>query len=205
MTTSHKVTLWTIQHINFYRKLLKEKMIYASFRPEIESEFIPGYNWLMTQMEIKIGQKPSHTHYPIWAWYQWNGIKQARPDLRYSSHLYKGTHGVRLTIQKDIRDILLSDFELWHSPFYYKDYIASNHLQEELFEQKLKKQNLENIRFEQLPPHLKKEIEESWQLIFDINKSAPNYLNDINTKSIQATFWSLNLDEVMKVEEFIAR
>ena len=31
MTTSHKVTLWTIQHINFYRKLLKEKMIYAAW------------------------------------------------------------------------------------------------------------------------------------------------------------------------------
>lgn len=205
MPTSHKVTLWTIQNIEFYKKLVKEKMIYATLRPEIEPELRAGYIWLIAQMERKIGNKSSKTNYPIWAWYQWNGIKQAKPDLRYTSHLPKGTHGVRLTIQKEMRDILLSDFILWHFPYCYHNYIAANKLQDELFEQKLKKQNLENAGFEQLPSHLKKAIEKSWQLIFDIDYSFPNYIEDKKTKSIQATFWSLSLDEVVKIEEFIAR
>ena len=32
-----------------------------------------------------------------------------------------------------------------------------------------------------------------------------NYYNITEKKSIQATFWSLSLDEVIKVDEFIAR
>jgi len=65
MPTSHKVTLWTIQNIEFYKKIVKEQMIYATLRPEIEPEFRAGYIWLMAQMERKIGNKPSQTNYPI--------------------------------------------------------------------------------------------------------------------------------------------
>jgi len=52
---------------------------------------------------------------------------------------------------------MLSDFILWHFPYCYHTYIAANKLQDELFEQKLKKQNLENAGFEQLSSHLKKQ------------------------------------------------
>lgn len=205
MQTSNKITLWTIQHIDFYKKLVKEKTIYASLRPEIDPEFELGYSWLIAQMESKISKKPFESSYPLWAWYQWNGVKQAKPHLRYSSHLYRGTHGVRLTIQKNIKDILLSDFELWHSPYCYHDFLARNELQEKQFIQELKKLDLMNARFEDLPLHLRKQIEESWQLIFDINCIIPGYTQPKHSKSIQATFWSLELKEVIKVEEFIAK
>lgn len=55
-------------------------------------------------------------------------IQQAKPDLRYSCHLNKGTPGVRLTLQKEIREVLLSDFILWHSPYCYHYYIAVDEL-----------------------------------------------------------------------------
>ncbi|UOH75436.1 DUF3841 domain-containing protein [Acinetobacter schindleri] len=95
---SQKITLWTIQHQDFYKTLIQEKIVYAALRPEIDSEYLTGYEWLRKQMDNKIGKRPFPTCYPIWAWYQWNGIQQAKPDLRYSCHLNKGTPGVRLTI-----------------------------------------------------------------------------------------------------------
>lgn len=202
---SQKITLWTIQHQDFYKTLIQEKIVYAALRPEIDSEYLIGYEWLRKQMDNKIGKRPFPTCYPIWAWYQWNGIQQAKPDLRYSCHLNKGTPGVRLTIQKEIREVLLSDFILWHSPYCYHYYIAVDELQDERFEQKLKDLNLTESNFEQFPHYLQREIEQSWQHIFDLDYNFPACTQPYDLKSIQATFWSLSLDEVIKVEKFIAR
>ena len=106
---------------------------------------------------------------------------------------------------KKIREVLLSDFILWHSPYCYQYYIAVDELQDERFEQKLKDLNLTESNFEQFPHYLQREIEQSWQHIFDLDYNFPACTQPYDLKSIQATFWSLSLDEVIKVEKFIAR
>jgi hypothetical protein len=63
-------------------------------------------------MKKRIGLPPSkEIKYTIWAWYQWNGINKKKTDLRNSSHLPKGTRGVRIELEVNPKDVLSSDFE----------------------------------------------------------------------------------------------
>ena len=204
---SQKVRLWTIQDYRFYEKLEQNGSLYFSDQTLLDQDprFEHGYRWLMEQMNIKIGQPPSFDCYPLWAWYQWSSSTKMKPDLRYSAHLPKGAHGVRLEIIKDIKDILLSDFELWHYPYCYKSFIPKNKKDEQHMEELIQIENLTDSHFFEYPAHIRELIQKSWENIFDLNYSNSEYSYPPHKKRIQATFWSLHIDEVNKVQKFIAR
>lgn len=107
--------LWTIQPIEWYEKFLIEEKIYGE-RNYVESNFLLGYEWLIKVMEERIGTRPLNDCFPIWAWYQYSSVDKKRPDLRETGHLEKGEVGVRIEIEKDDNEVLLSDYELWHFP-----------------------------------------------------------------------------------------
>lgn len=79
-------------------------------------------------MKKRIGMPPNDVIYPVWAWYQWEGVRK-RPDMR--THRYggkKGTPVVLLTIDVPNNMVLLSNFDMWHVvlnngylPLYDKD------------------------------------------------------------------------------------
>ena len=52
---------------------------------------------------------------------------------------------------------------------------------------------------------MKNKIQKSWQRIFDMNYAPKDISWYFEKKSIQATFWSLKLSEVIKVDKFTAR
>jgi hypothetical protein len=198
------MTLWTIQTIEQYENLLSKKVIYGDAR-FMEREFVSAYDWLVTQIEKRIGPGPFPGCYPIWAWYQWEGQKRRKPDLRFSSHLPKGTKGVRIQIEKDENEVLLSDFDLWHYPLSSLGYLGTSELDSQTFDEKLKEQNLYDARFDALPEIFQQKIEKSWELIFDMEFDDPYFTYKKEEKSIQATFWSLSVTEIVRAEKFIAR
>ena len=73
--------LWTIQEEAVYH-IIMEKGVY---RCAPERIFIPEcryqYDWLVRQMEERIGPSPEGVEYPAWAWYSWEGERK-KPDLR---------------------------------------------------------------------------------------------------------------------------
>ena len=68
----------------------------------------------------------------------------------------------------------------------------------------LKNSGLENTKFDQLPQKIKQEIRTSRQHYFNLSFYNADYCNITEKNSIQATFWSLSLEEVIKVDAFIA-
>jgi hypothetical protein len=196
--------LWTIQPIEWYERLLTEKIIYGE-RKYVDSYFLCGYEWLVKVMEERIGKRPSNDSFPVWAWYQYLTTKKIRPDLRESGYLRKGETGVRIEIEKNENEVLLSDYDLWHSPLGNFFYIGESEKDTLKFDKMLKNKKLDKVDFEKLPIKIRKRIEESWLKVFDMNYDCPYFAREKKDKSIQATFWSLSLDEVVKVDKFVAR
>lgn len=193
--------LWTVQPIEWYEKLTQDGIIYGT-ESYIYDEYIFGYKWLMSRMEERIGPKFHNNNFPIWAWYQWDGINKKKPDLRSTSHFMKGVEGVRIEIEKDDKDVLLSDFSLWHFPLSYHDYIGKSEEDCNDFETRLDKLGLSMKFYNDYPLNIQIEIQKSWERIFDLNFEDSYITQKNENKVIQATFWSLSIDEIKKVDKF---
>lgn len=174
--------LWTIQHKNAYDKML----LTGSLRADeghlfCQDDFPSAYDWMVEQMRRRIGEPPEGVHFPVWAWYQWEGMRR-RPDMR--SHRRWGKKGqpiVLLTIDVPNDMVLLSDFDMWHCVLNdsYLPLAESDDIDNPTEEVKRK----------------------SWERIFNV---------DIITaywdfpKWTQATFWELKREWVKKAEYFVS-
>ncbi|MGH1383341.1 DUF3841 domain-containing protein [Kordia sp.] len=202
-----KVKLWTIQDERGWNEL-QTKGIYTGKKEFILPEFIKGYDWLRMQMEQRIGKPESLEQYPVWAWYQSIDSKRKRPDLRASGHLPSGEIGYRIEFEKEEKEILLSDFVLWHWPLCYHDYIAGSEKEAISFDEEKECKNIHGFlsgHLEKLPPSFQTKIKKSWEKIFDMNFDLEYYTDPYHKKKIQATFWELKKEEIIKVDKFIAR
>ncbi|HPY83634.1 MAG TPA: DUF3841 domain-containing protein [Ruminococcus flavefaciens] len=202
------MVLWTIQTEEAYQQLIQTGRLYGDIQ-HIDEDFIFAYDWLANEMIKRIGNPPTDVKYPVWAWYQCQG-KRKKPDLRHSGYSEKGTPLVLLTVDIDEKDVLLSDFDDWHCVLNYF-YLALNEKEDDLFhsryaEEGYKITDLNN--FALTSPCLeecRKQIEQSWQLIFDLNRNEPDWDTPLDKKSIQATFWELKKENVLKVQHFLAK
>lgn len=194
------MTLWTIQPLKWYEMLLETGIIYSQKRT-IEKSFIRSYRWLMEKMDAKVGKRPFDECYPVWAWYQYADSKRRKPDLRSTGFLPKGTKGVRVEINKNDKEVLLSDFILWHYVLNYWE-ISDNEEESNEFDRLLKMENISFTEKEKYTPMLKQKVEQSWDKIFDMSYSLDYSASPFDKKSIQATFWTLSIDEVVKVDHF---
>ncbi|MCT4602155.1 MAG: DUF3841 domain-containing protein [Marinifilum sp.] len=199
--------LWTIQPIEWYKKLCRDGIIYG------EEEYIEwieegmfnyAYHWMIKEMTNRIGISEKKDSYPIWAWFQYNTSKQCRPDLRNSGFLPKGTKGVRIEFEKLTKDVLLSDFNLWGHVLNYW-YIADDENEGNLFDRKLSNNNISFIDKKSYTTDLRKILEDSWTKIFDMDYCREYSAYSFEQKNIQATFWSLSTNEIKKVDFFTAR
>jgi hypothetical protein len=197
--------LWTIQPISWYEKLQVDGFIYgdATLANIYESMKYP-YEWIINQMEQTISAKPNENATPIWAWYQYLGDKKKKPDLRGSCFLPTGTKGVRIEFHKNPNEVLLSDFDLWLHPLNYWC-IHDNEKEDKDFDELLKRENVSFIDKEKYTPKLKKIVEKSWLKCLDLNYELEYTAKPKENKSIQATFWKLSIDEIVKVDFFTAR
>ena len=195
--------LWTIHPIEWYEKLLKDGIIYGE-KKYVEPDFLYSYDWLVKKMEERIGNRPFPECYPVWSWFQYTNSKRRKPDLRSRGFIPKGTKGVRIEINKNENDVLLSDFHLWHHPLNYYS-IDDNEEESDAFDRLLEQNNINFVDKESYTPEIRQIVEQSWDKLLDMDY-APEYAAfPFEEKAIQATFWSLSVHEIVKVEEFIAR
>jgi hypothetical protein len=201
--------LWSIVTPEAWIDLQKKGRLRASCE-HVTIDFLNSYLWMIKQMEVRLkSPRPTKNAMPIWAWYQWEGKKRRMPDLRSGGHLDKGVRGVRLECELSDDRALLSDFELWHFVLNY-GYLPESEEDDECFERVLKKNQLSDVRAthkKPLPPKFHKILEKSWERIFDLEwiSRNPSYFPTNENQAIQATFWELNLNEVIRVTEFVAR
>ena len=197
-------TLWTIQEETTLEKLLSTGEIVCTENKN-SLEWDKEYMWMAKQMKEKIGNPSNKNQYPIWSWFQHESSKKRKPDLRKSGHLPTGTKGVRIEFSKISTEVVLSDFELWHYPLCYKNYIALNATDRKRFETKLKMLNLEDKPYNKLPKAVKLEIENSWLQIFNMNFEYKYYTRKYKDKMIQACTWNIQKEEILKIEKFVAK
>ena len=190
--------LWTIQPIEVV-DILNEKGIFIC-NPNLsenlndEFSFTSAYNWLVKEMEKKIGKRPINVSFPIWAWHTENGCHK-KPDLRFSGHAKRGTKLVCIEIEVSDNEVVLSDFDAWH-------YVLNN----SYFDDSKNEEEWEQLHkwFDGLSPEQQeKEKIKSWHKIFDITK----YKNDwaSNGYFVQATCWELKKEYVKKLQYFTAK
>jgi len=188
--------LWTIQDLDAYKQLMKDGVLYANEKYLwCEESLKYAYDWMASELEKK-DKKPDGVHYPIWAWYQWQGKRKKR-DLRNSCLLKRGSPGVQLEIEIPDEKVLLSDFSAYHCVL-NGTYVCSSEEEDEQFKEWCALQDEES--------QIVQKIKDSWSGIFDLTKEDDNWLYGKNDKkSIQAVFWELRKDQVIWAREFIAR
>lgn len=150
------------------------------------------YSWLVSQMKKRIGLPPEGVSYPVWAWYKWKYTKR-RPDLR-SIRWYWGQKGAKFyRLEIDIPDdkVLLSDFDGW----------AWQVLNIWLFSDTEEEDKEIEEFYETLSPDEQKEYKlKNWERVFDISPLDNGWTR--RGESIQATFWELRKEHILKVTAF---
>ena len=186
-----KQLLWTIQTEEVYHEFVKTGILRANDDHLFCGDDLRfAYDWLSLQMVHRIGTPPENVHYPVWAWYQWEG-KRKRMDQRLSGYAERGTPLVQITFEAEPDLFLLSDFDAWHIVL-ANQYLANN--------------EAEWDKFYEVNPHPDQaDVEPSWERIFDLSRCAPDWDCEPEKKSIQATLWQIEMSQVNKVEHFLAK
>jgi hypothetical protein len=199
------VILWSIQSAEAWKVLQSSGMLHGDAWYAFEG-FTLAYAWMAERMDKRLpARRPTHDVLPLWAWYQYDGSRKRKPDLRCAGHLPRGEQGVRIEFEIDDGLVLLSDFELWHYVLNYW-YLPASMGRGEDFEARLAKQGLSFHIAKPLPdPVLDEEIRVSWERIFDLEWAEKDIAAPRAQKSIQATFWELPLSSVRQADEFVAR
>lgn len=116
---------------------------------------------------------------------------------------------VLLTIEIPEQRVLLSDFDYYHIVL-NNMYVPCSEEDDENFDKVLKQAGLTYHDLNQKNEDDEWKIPfrnimiQSWNRIFDLEKLASEYHGSTG-QSIQAFMWEIHLDEIKKVERFIAR
>lgn len=175
--------LWTIQSKDAFNKMQKTGLLRADEEHLLfDRDLKDSYLWMSDQMSKRIGPPPSGVRFPVWAWYQWEGIRK-RPDMR---HHCRGSNKeeeiVLLTIEVPDDQVLLSDFDYWHFVLNDCEMIYPFDFDKKYSEEEKKK---------------------SWEQIFDYQCTFER--EEHNDLSTQATMWEIKKEWVIKVEHFKVR
>ena len=171
-----KIRLWTIQPMKFYMELLKKKRVRC--KPELSINlcedkdiFEEPYQWLIHEMEKRVGPRPKGVTYPIWAWYRTNG-KLHKPDLNswMIRTIYPNEEAICIELLIDRNRVVLSDEPLW--VFGPLNHLAIHEAEDYPMNQS------------------KEEIYNTWYKIFDVDSEESDW--------VQATFWEIHYDDFVK-------
>ena len=187
------MTLWTMQPVSVYEEI-KEHGVYRADAKKITTpEFLKAYDWLCDKLAEKC-PRLCNVQYPVWAWYKFNG-KHKKPDLRHSCYGVHGQEMAAMEVEVPDDQVLLSDFELWHSVL-NKAYLAMTESEySEFYETIALRTNTENQMVK----------EKSWNNIFNIPDEP--YEDDWIRYGayVQAIFWELKAEYIKHVQFFTAR
>ena len=195
--------LWTIQGIEIYKQLVANGLAYCT-KPNVsdDKEFMRAYRWMADQMRRRIGEPPiKGIEFPIWAWFQFDSVKKKIPP-RSPLVVSKGITAY-MEIEVPDKEVLLSNFMNWHSALC--GWPLDNWKQINRKMDMLDKQAGRQLGFNDYPTGLQREIEASWEPIFDLDRRDKTVgRTHKRNRSIQATFWVLR-QEYIKSVEFLER
>ena len=150
------------------------------------------------QMRRRIGEPPiKGIEFPMWAWYQYNSAKSNKPPRS----LHDADDGLSAYMEIEIQDneVLLSDFSSWHSVLNEGPIDDWKRIWRQM--ERLEKEAGRRMTFDDYPLELQKEIEKSWEGVFDLDRGKKEkYYRHRRNLSIQATFWALKPEHVVSVE-----
>lgn len=166
---------WTMQRIEMWEEakllgFLKGKEDYSMYPKE--------YKWMMSQMKKRLSNYAGE--FPIWLW-------NTKPDMRTTGHFPGGTECVRLKIKLHKEDVLMSDFDRWHSVL--NDSFDSDNQEEDIDFYK----GLLDIT-----------KEESWERIFDLDRKVDADWTGAR-EHLQGVTGRISLNNVIGIEAFVTR
>lgn len=191
--------LWTIQPVEVLEEINRlgyyicnpKKAMYISDK---EVNFKSSYDWLIIEMEKRIGKRPNGVSYPVWAWHT-RDWQYKKPDLRQAGYDTPGTKCVCIELEVPDSEVVLSDYDVWH--FILNDWYFDNSMNEEEWDSKHK-------YYDRLSPEKKLEKKlKSWQGVFNITPYESDWF--CRGRYIQATFWVLKSSYIKKVQYFVAK
>lgn len=166
---------WSMQTLEAWEVAQKRGYLEGS---SDHAMFPEQYLWMIEQMKKRL---PNYEgEYPVWLWLE-------KPDMRSTSHFPGGTHCVRLTIELDEADVLVSDMHRWHLVL-SNTFCSDSEKEDDDFNNGL----------------IDITKEESWERIFDFSRDVDaEWTGDGEWK--QGTTGRIYLEKVKKVEHFVAR
>ena len=191
--------LWTIQPVEVLEEINRlgyyicnpKKAMYISDK---EVNFKSSYDWLIIEMEKRIGKRPNGVSYPVWAWHT-RDWQYKKPDLRQAGYDTPGTKCVCIELEVPDNEVVLSDYDVWH--FILNDWYFDNSMNEEEWDSKHK-------YYDRLSPEKKLEKKlKSWQGVFNITPYESDWF--CRGRYVQATFWVLKSSYIKKVQYFVAK
>ena len=190
--------LWTIQPLEVYELLVKQGVFRCDKSKALGLEddvFKEAYDWLVYQMNQKIGVPPFGVEHPIWAWHTFCG-RHAKPDFRRMGLGIPGKEYLCIEVDVPDHEVLLSDFEAWN--IVLNDSFIGEACNDEEWEKELS-------YYKQLPEDKQVKMkEESWSKILEVDKEGDDLWNR-RGEYIQATLWELRMENVRKVWRFKVR
>lgn len=169
-------TYWTLQTEIVWEHFKKQGYLEGS---PAHAMYPEEYKWMMKQMKKRL---PNYRgEHPIWLWMK-------KPDMRQTGHFQEGTRCVRLTVELEETDILVSDFEDWHFVL-NNSFCSDNEQEDSAFEKGL----------------LKITKEASWERIFDLNRIRDPKWHGDGERMLQGTTGRIEMHRVKKVEHFVTR
>lgn len=214
--------LWTIQDEAVWSALEREgvyavsdKAVYEEWaiegNPQFDKAFVRPYDWMIDQMDRRVGPAPEGVHYPIWAMYKEQGRLDGKPDMRERLHAKPGRHVVRLRLDVPDERVLLSDFDDWHAVLNYW-FLSRTELESKAFDiwvEALGVDHQDISDFERHSPELgmvRECVEKSWGRMFNVaDPREKEWDCPWKMRTIQATLWQLFASDVRSVEHFVAR
>ncbi len=191
--------VWTIQPADLYEKLKATHVLFADGRHHYR-DLGYAYQWMVDQMRRRL--PPSKARFPWWGWYRYNGVRRPKPDLRAIAHLPTGQRGIRIELDLDDNQVLLSDFINWHAVLNH-GFLGRDEAEYEQFDRERKKVGY--YPWGQYPEPLRSKIRASWERIFDLSTREHDGHGRFYPTMIQATFWELRLKDVTDITFFTAR
>jgi hypothetical protein len=188
---SGPIRVWTIQSPSWWRTLQVRGILCGDGRRAFPF-FRPAYRWLMAQMAARV---PGYRgRFPVWVW------QSPKPDLRHSGHLPRGEAGVRIELELARDRVLLLDFEAWHCVI-NRSHLSLSFREDRNWDRRTK--GVDPGRAP-LPEPFESELQATWARVFDFDRLRRTKLWG-RVESIQGVTEYVRLDEVRRVEEFVAR
>lgn len=210
--------LWTVQDVRVWQRVRdgetyttdESHILFPGYEDDDANHCNHAYLWLADKMRERVGEPPEGVRYPVWAWYKRQGQHDGKPDMRRWKAEPDSEEVVRMRLDVPDWEVLLSDFDDWHSVLNYwpsfetkEEYDDYDKMLEDLGIDWLDVSNWSKTS-EELA-RIRRTVEESWESTLGVRRGIDDYCSHPwPLRTIQATFWELKPEYVVSVEKFKA-